>query len=227
MLRRIAIFLLLSSLSNVAFAESESAPDKEFKDPCDWQEVGLRLKKIWKEAGQFKGEFEIKPWQYVNQSEPFVFSGTRTRKGFYMSYPHVFLHFADANGTWNFKFEPPGTFFAPPDRLSIVAGNSGTVIVDLPSPELAAEASEWKVAIRDEAAKVCVWSVPLRVLQKRGPVTGFKSDPAPDWLFKEATATPCDIGARKSMAAADKSVNSKQNSGCSAKAGEVKSTVAQ
>ena len=67
---RFLIFLFASLFLQSAplIAQAEASQNEVFKDPCDWLEVGLRLKKSWREGDSFIGEFEIKPWPFEHGS---------------------------------------------------------------------------------------------------------------------------------------------------------------
>ena len=162
--------------SSIAFACTDALAAKRsaVEDPCELSFNEMTLKKSWIEEGQHYGSFEVQIASSRHPKEPTVFAGQRDGKGFHVEEPEVSFEFKDVNGAWHALATPPGVYLGLPDRLSVPFGARGEVIVALPPVAIAASVIEWRMLLRSHDNRDCKRSSSFRVLQQRGPVTGFE-----------------------------------------------------
>lgn len=169
----------------------EAAAESKVADPCDLAFDAIYLKSTRRERGSYYGTFQIRPDILSFGSESFVIEGVKKKDGFYVEEPSASFEFIDLNGQWHWLMRPPGTYSAPPDQLSMADGRSVEVVIQLPSTELAALASEWRVLLRAVGNGDCVRSIPFRAIQSRGPVKGFVSKVVQKPVRRQQGLMPC------------------------------------
>ncbi len=172
---------VLALLSSLLLAVQAYAADERI-DPCELSTGDMALKRTWVSGDQTFGLFEIRiGWS--KDRKPVVFAGTRENDGFHVDYPSASFTYS-VFGAWEDMLVPPGTFIGPPHRLAIPFGQRAEVIASIPPAEMMEQASQWKLKLRNVDNSDCRVSLPFKVVQKRGPVEGYISDPVPEWWNK-------------------------------------------
>ncbi len=180
--------------TSAAADEPEPAPDQsKVDDPCHIAPDNIVLLSSSREGKEsFLGLFELRLNTFADVTKPFVAAGTRSKRLFRVDYPSASFEFRDLTGAWHDEpFVLAGSFSAPPDQLTVAhGGGKARIAVQLPGPDIAAQAIEWRLVLRSANNDQCLRSIPFRVVQSRGPVRGFTSRPIPEQLSREQSALP-------------------------------------
>jgi len=138
------------------------------------------------------GTFEIRRVVAVDGLGPFVIEGRHEAKGFMVNEPNAAFEFRDLTGMWRAPPLPLDDLQErPPHQIAVASGDRAMFAVRLPPSDFAAMALEWRLILRSAQNKQCSSSIPFRVLQQRGPVTGFVSASKPVWLKSDGKTQPC------------------------------------
>lgn len=209
------IVIVLLGLTNAvnAYAGSGSDPAPEtdtrvkLEDPCDLAFDAVYLKSTRLSKGVFFGTFRVLPDRLPLNTEDFAFEGRRDGNGFYVEEPTVSFEFKDPNGQWGQLLTPPGTYDAPPDKLSMTRSSDAEIVIQLPARDVATLAPEWRVALRSIGNRACVRSTPFNALQSRGPVKGFVSKSIPKLAVPTAHTPRCPCNRQPAQETASEAKN--------------------
>jgi hypothetical protein len=158
--------LIVSANANATFGTCD--------DPYDFVLFRFELTQAARnERRDFVGTFEI---ENVRFGKEIVLEGTAKRGVFEVDYPQIHLEFMDLTGEWRSLMYLPGTFLGPPDKLRLPAGGKASFTTQLPTKEqLELGGSKFRVLL-SAGADICIQSEPFSVIQKRGPIEGFKHE---------------------------------------------------
>jgi hypothetical protein len=141
-------------------------------DPYDFVFFRFELTQAARdERGDFVGTFTV---ENIRFGKEIVLEGTSNRDVFEIDYPQLHLEFMDLAGGWRSFPYLPGTFFAPPDKLRLPSGGKASFTTQLPSNEQLEFGGYKFRALLSAGPDVCIQSEPFVVIQKRGPIEGFK-----------------------------------------------------
>lgn len=163
----------------LAAGKSSSAVSKD-EDPCALLPEEMVLTKTWRSGENFFGVFDVRHRSPLAEPPPVVLAGMHTDDGqFEVAEPDIWFDFRTVDGVWRPLLGVSGTWMGPDGRLSVLNRSQVPVVAQLPPPEVAEQAAEWRAKLTSLDHKTCFVSLPFKVQQERGPVQGFVSIPQP------------------------------------------------
>lgn len=93
-----------------------------------------------------------------------------------LDYPQIHLEFMDLTGKWVPFIYVGDVFFAPPIKRRVAPGAITSFVTPLPTEESLDLGGRKFRALLSIAPDICIQSEPFVVIQKRGPIEGFKSE---------------------------------------------------
>jgi hypothetical protein len=144
------------------------------EDPYEFVYFRFELKETIKdERGEFLGRFEI---ENIRFEKEIVLEGTARNDVLRIDYPQIHLEFMDLTGSWVPFLYSVDVFKAPPNKRHLAPGATASFVTPLPTEEsLALGGHKFRVLL-STAPDICIQSEPFVVIQKRGPIEGYKSE---------------------------------------------------